>query len=75
MADTLLLRSLKAQPKTLNLCNKNLQKVPKLIGKLENLLSLSLKNNKLCSLPVEIGDLSQVIMFVYIAKRGSVAVL
>ena len=60
MADTLLLRSLKSQPKCVNLDNKKLENVPKLIGKLVSVLQITLKNNKLKNLPPEFGDLTQV---------------
>ncbi|KAH9502239.1 Leucine-rich repeat-containing protein 69 [Bulinus truncatus] len=57
MADALLLLALKGQPKHLSLCNKNLEIVPKLIGKLECLCQLQLKNNKIKSLPLELSNL------------------
>ena len=60
MADTLLLRSLKSQPKNVNLNNKKLDKVPKIIGKLVNALQITMKNNNIKSLPPEFGDLVQV---------------
>ena len=60
MADTILLKSLKSQPKLLNLNNKKLDRVPKAIGRLINVLHLEIKNNKIKSLPIEFGELVQV---------------
>ena len=60
MADTILLKSLKSQPKLLNLNNKKLDRVPKAIGRLMNVLHVEIKNNKLKSLPIEFGELVQV---------------
>ena len=60
MADALLLKAFKNQPKVVNLSNKNLKKVPKLIGQLTNTEQVQLKNNHLCKLPQEFGDLIQV---------------
>ena len=60
MADTLLLRAWKSQPKSVNLDNKKLEKVPKLIGKLVSTLHITLKNNRVSELPQEFGDLVQV---------------
>ena len=60
MADTILLRSLKAQPKQLNLSNKKLAKVPKIIAKFTSTTHIELKNNKLQLLPNEFGELLQV---------------
>ncbi|BFZ13292.1 hypothetical protein BsWGS_16331 [Bradybaena similaris] len=59
MADTLIFHALRKQPKTLTLCNKNLERIPKAIGKLDNVCQLQLKNNKLKSLPDEIGLLAR----------------
>ncbi|KAK7497646.1 hypothetical protein BaRGS_00011041 [Batillaria attramentaria] len=59
MADSILIRALKGQPKSLNLCNKHLQKVPKAIGKLEFICQLNLKNNHLKRLPPELTHLFQ----------------
>ncbi|XP_033126077.1 leucine-rich repeat-containing protein 69-like isoform X1 [Anneissia japonica] len=61
MADALLLRALKGQPKSLNLSSKNLLKVPKLIGKLQGLNNLQLKNNKIHDLPVEFSALTKLV--------------
>lgn len=61
MADVLLLKALKTQPKVLNLNNKKLKKVPKLIGKLTTVLQVHLRNNSLRKLPFEFGDLVQVV--------------
>ena len=58
--DALLLRALKSQPKSVNLDNKKLEKVPKLIGKLVSTLHITLKNNRINELPQEFGDLIQV---------------
>ena len=58
MADTMLLRSLAA--KSVNLSSKKLEKVPKIIGRLINLLQLELKNNKLTQLPDEFRNLIRV---------------
>lgn len=60
MADTLLLRQLKAKPKVLNLNNKHLRKVPRIIGKFFGLLQLQLKTNDISVLPNEFGELVQV---------------
>ena len=60
MADALLYRALKSQPRSLNLNNKNLDRVPKLIGKLNSVLDIQLKNNKLTCLPPDFADLVQV---------------
>ncbi|XP_071785484.1 leucine-rich repeat-containing protein 69-like isoform X1 [Asterias amurensis] len=57
MADTLLLRALKGQPKNLNLSSKNLNQVPKAIGRLSCVTNFQLKNNKLRDLPREISGL------------------
>ncbi|ESO84851.1 hypothetical protein LOTGIDRAFT_221760 [Lottia gigantea] len=57
MADTLLFRFLKSQPKHLKLNNQKLEKIPKLIGKLEGIRHLDLKNNKLKDLPEEVSQL------------------
>ena len=63
MADTLLLRSLKSQPKILNLSSKKLDKVPNLIGKFINVLRIELKNNRIQTLPPGFGELVQVRYF------------
>lgn len=60
MADTLLLRALKCQPKVLKLSSKKLEKVPKAIGRLSCITHLELRNNKLKVLPPEIAELFQV---------------
>ncbi|KAK6169205.1 hypothetical protein SNE40_020301 [Patella caerulea] len=57
MADTLLLRVLKSKPSHLKLNNQKLQKIPKVIGKLEGLTLLDIKNNKLKDLPYEVSHL------------------
>ncbi|CAG2203780.1 Leucine-rich repeat-containing protein 69 [Mytilus edulis] len=59
MADTLLVRALKGKPKTLNLCNKKLDKVPRAIGKLDCVVHLQLRGNKLKDLPIELSHLFQ----------------
>ena len=58
MADRLLVRSLAA--KSVSLCNKKLEKVPRIIGKLTAALQIDLKNNFLADLPEEFGYLVQV---------------
>lgn len=63
MADTLLVRALKGKPKTLNLCNKKLDRVPKAIGKLDCVIHLQLRGNKLKDLPMELSHLFQVQLF------------
>ena len=60
MADTLLVRALKSKPKSLNLSSKKLDKVPKAIGKLDCVIHLQLKNNRLKTLPHELSYLDQV---------------
>ena len=60
MADTILVRALKGKPKTLNLCNKKLDRVPKAIGKLDCVIHLQLRGNKLKDLPLELSHLYQV---------------
>ncbi|XP_064641390.1 leucine-rich repeat-containing protein 69-like isoform X1 [Lineus longissimus] len=59
MADTLLLRALKSQPKLLNLNNKKLDNVPKLVGKLTTVNHIQLKSNNLRTLPKEFSTLLQ----------------
>ena len=61
MADKLLFRQLQAQPKVLNLNNQKLSKVPKLIGKFDNVLHINLKSNNISDLPPEFGNLVQVV--------------
>lgn len=61
MADTLLLRALKGQAKSINLSCKKLDKVPKIIGQIQTILQVDLKGNKLTHLPDELGHLTQVI--------------
>lgn len=56
----MLVRALKGKPKALNLCNKKLDKVPKIIGKLDCVLHLQLRGNKLNTLPMELSHLFQV---------------
>ena len=60
MADSLLIPALKAQPKSLSLCNKKLEKIPKAIGRLDCIFQLQLKNNKIKKLPKELAHLFQV---------------
>ena len=60
MADALLIPALRSQPKSLNLCNKKLEKIPKSIGKLDCVCQLQLKNNKIKKLPKELCHLFQV---------------
>jgi Leucine-rich repeat (LRR) protein len=67
MADALLLRSLTA--KKLNLNNKALRKVPKIIGSLTAVVDIELKNNLLTDLPDEFGNLVQVIMLFLLRSR------
>ncbi|XP_071957895.1 uncharacterized protein [Antedon mediterranea] len=62
MADTLLLRAVKGKPKCLNLSSKHLTQIPRLIGKLECLNILHLKNNKIQDLPVEFSALTKLIV-------------
>ena len=64
MADAILVRALKGQPKTLNLCNKHLDRVPKAIGSLEFVCQLNLKNNKIKRLPLEMIRLYQVLIYI-----------
>ncbi|CAD5110837.1 DgyrCDS199 [Dimorphilus gyrociliatus] len=59
MSDILLLKALKSQPKNVNLNNKHLKKLPKLVGKLTSVLQLELKHNQLSELPDEFGQLEQ----------------
>ncbi|XP_072024227.1 uncharacterized protein [Amphiura filiformis] len=59
MADTLLLRAIKGQAKCLNLSSKNLNKIPRIIGKLQCLGTLQLKNNRIDSLPKEFSFLTK----------------
>lgn len=63
MADTMLLRALQANAKSVNLSCKKLRKVPKLIGKIQSLLHIDLKGNGLHILPDELGSLMQVCTF------------
>ena len=60
MADTMLLRALQANAKSVNLSCKKLKKVPKLIGKIQSVLQIDLKGNGLQFLPDELGNLMQV---------------
>lgn len=60
MSDLILLRALKSQPKNVNLNNKHLKKLPKLVGQLTSVLQLELKHNQLTDLPEEFGQLEQV---------------
>ena len=60
MADSLLLRAVKGQAKNLNLSNKGLTSLPKIIGKVKPLQTLILKGNRLKELPQEIIALLQV---------------
>jgi len=43
-----------------NLCNKKLDRVPKAIGKLDCVIHLQLRGNKLKDLPLELSHLYQV---------------
>eukprot|EP00118_Oscarella_pearsei_P004506 m.19441 g.19441 ORF g.19441 m.19441 type:complete len:345 (+) comp27839_c0_seq1:73-1107(+) len=61
MADALLLNASKTKPKSLNLVNKGLDRVPPLIGRLVGLQSVSFKNNRLTDLCIEIRGLKQLI--------------
>lgn len=72
MADTMLVRALKGKPKALNLCNKKLDKVPKIIGKLDCVLHLQLRGNKLNTLPMELSHLFQVSRLVTFVSRPTV---
>ena len=58
MADAILMRSLSA--KKLNLSSKRLDKVPRIIGSLSEVVDVELKNNRLSDLPEEFGHLVQV---------------
>ena len=60
MADTMLLRALQANAKSVNLSCKKLKKVPKLIEKIQSVLQIDLKGNGLQFLPDELGNLMQV---------------
>ena len=60
MADPILIRALKSQPKILNFSNKKLCKLPKAIGRIDSLLHLQLKNNDLNNLPKELAKLVDV---------------
>eukprot|EP00794_Sanderia_malayensis_P019072 gene19072-20987_t len=59
MADRMLLLAVKGQAKTLNLSNKNLKKLPGIIGKVSSLRTLILKCNLLVDLPKELVFLIQ----------------
>lgn len=72
MADTMLVRALKGKPKALNLCNKKLDKVPKIIGKLDCVLHLQLRGNKLNTLPMELSHLFQVSRLITFVSRPTV---
>ena len=69
MADTLLVRALKGKPKALNLSNKKLDRLPKAIGKLDCIVHLQLKNNKLTQLPYELSYLFQVLASVVVVHK------
>lgn len=71
MADTLLVPALKSKPKALNLSNKKLDRVPKAIGKLDCVLHLQLKNNKLKTLPYELSYLYQVGTTIHAMDHGT----
>lgn len=60
MADRILLNATKGKPKSINLCNKNLERIPPLIGTISSLRAVDLKNNKLKDLPNEFAALYQV---------------
>ena len=60
MADAILLHAYKGKAKSANLSNKNLNQVPALVGRLSNLKILDLKNNRICSLPLEFAALGKV---------------
>ena len=60
MADRILLNATKGKPKTLNLSNKNLERVPPIIGTITSLKTVDLKNNQLTGLPKEFAALNQV---------------
>ena len=60
MADRILLNATKGKPKSLSICNKNLQNVPPIIGKITSLKTVDLKNNVLTDLPAEFSSLKQV---------------
>lgn len=71
MADTLLLRALKSQPRALNLNCKKLDRVPKIIGKFSCVCDVQLKSNKLKDLPPDFADLVQVLYFHRVSKFAS----
>lgn len=60
MADSVLLRALQGQAKSVNLSCKKLRKIPKIIGQIKTIAQADLKGNSLESLPDEFGSLAQV---------------
>ena len=48
-----MLKSLKSQPKLINLNSKKLDRVPRAIGRLVNVTHIELRNNKVKNLPEE----------------------
>lgn len=60
MANTLLLKATKTKPKSLNLTNKGLERIPALLGRIVSLQTVSFKNNQLEDLCDEIAELRQV---------------
>lgn len=64
MADALLLKCLRSQPKVVNLSSKRLDKCPKIIGKLNAVRQVEIKNNRLKTLPPEFGALIQVSIYI-----------
>ena len=69
MADAILLKSLKSQPKLINLNNKKLDRVPRAIGRLINVTHIELRSNKVKNLPEEFGELVQVSVLVPLRER------
>ncbi|XP_065840278.1 leucine-rich repeat-containing protein 69-like [Oscarella lobularis] len=59
MANTLLLKATKTKPKSLNLTNKGLERIPALLGRIVSLQTVSFKNNQLEDLCDEIAELRQ----------------
>ena len=55
--DRMLISVLKGNPTVLSLCNRNLSKVPHLIGSIKNVKNLLLKSNHLKDLPQEVASL------------------
>lgn len=60
MADRILLNATKGKPKSIHLFNKNLERVPAIIGTITSLRTVDLKNNRIKGLPKEFAALYQV---------------